>query len=77
MIISLNIKSENSYYKIFEAVKIAFTKLNSNIESTKGRPCKYSDEQIVTCMLYGIKNRWSYVNILDTKSQTFSRCISS
>ena len=31
MIISLNIKSENDHYKIFEAVKIAFTKLNSNI----------------------------------------------
>lgn len=30
MIISLNIKSENIYYKIFQAVKIAFTKLNSN-----------------------------------------------
>ena len=56
MIIPLNIKSENSYYKIFEAVKIAFTKLNSNIESTKGRPRKYSDEQIVACMLYGVKN---------------------
>lgn len=27
MIIPLNIKSENAYYKIFEAVKIAFTKL--------------------------------------------------
>ncbi len=35
MIISLNIESENIYYKIFEAVKIAFTKLNSNIENTK------------------------------------------
>ena len=56
MIISLNIKSENSYCKIFEAVKIAFTKLNSNIESTKGLPRKYSDEQIVACMLYGVKN---------------------
>ena len=56
MIISLNIKSENIYYKIFEAVKIAFTKLNSNAQNTKGRPRKYSDEQIVSCMLYGVKN---------------------
>ncbi|AGX42843.1 transposase DDE domain protein [Clostridium saccharobutylicum] len=56
MIISLNIKSENDHYKIFEAVKIAFAKLNSNIQSTKGRPRKYSDEQIVACILYGVKS---------------------
>ena len=56
MIIPLNIKKENTYYKIFEAVKIAFTKLNSNTQNTKGRPRKYSDEQIVCCMLYGVKN---------------------
>ena len=56
MIISPNIQSENDYYKIFKAVKIAFTKLNSNIQNTKGRPRKYSDEQIVACMLYSVKN---------------------
>ncbi|NFI94904.1 transposase [Clostridium botulinum] len=56
MIISLNIKIENIYYKIFEAVKIAFAKLNSNTIKVKGRPRKYSDEQIVACMLYGVKN---------------------
>jgi len=56
MIISPKIKSENDNFKIFEAVKIAFTKLNSNIKNTKGRPRKYSDEQIVACMLYGVKN---------------------
>ena len=56
MIIPLNIKSENIYYKIFEAVKIAFARLNSNTENTKGRPRKYSDMQIVCCMLYGVKN---------------------
>ena len=56
MIIPLNIKKENTYYKIFEAVKIAFAKLNSNTQNTKGRPRKYSDEQIVCCMLYGVKN---------------------
>ena len=56
MIISPNIKSENDYYKIFKAVKVAFTKLNSNTKGTKGRPRKYSDEQIVACMLYGVKN---------------------
>ncbi|WP_077847138.1 transposase, partial [Clostridium puniceum] len=56
MIISPKIKSENDNFKIFEAVKIAFTKLNSNIKNTKGRPRKYSDEQIVACMLYGVKH---------------------
>ena len=56
MIIPLNIKSENTYYKIFEAVKIAFTKLSTNNQNTKGRPRKYSDQQIVCCMLYGVKN---------------------
>ena len=54
MIIPLNIK--NTYYKIFEAVKIAFTKLKSNTQNTKGIPHKYSNEQIVCCMLYDIKN---------------------
>ena len=44
MIIPLNIKKENTYYKIFEAVKIAFTKLNSNAKCTKGRPRKHSDQ---------------------------------
>ncbi|WP_315068786.1 transposase [uncultured Clostridium sp.] len=56
MIMSPNIKSENDYYKIFKTVKIAFTKLNSNIQNTKGRPRKYSDEQIVACILYCVKN---------------------
>lgn len=56
MIISLNIESENIYCKIFEAVKIAFTKLNTNNVKPKGRPRKYFDEQIVSCMLYGVKN---------------------
>ncbi|MGU8168347.1 transposase, partial [Clostridium perfringens] len=51
-----NIETENTYYKIFEAVKIAFAKLNSKDRSTKGRPRKYSDQQIVACMLYGVKN---------------------
>lgn len=56
MIIPLNIEIENIYYKIFEAVKIAFAKLNSNTESRKVRPRKYSDQQMVACMLYGVKN---------------------
>ena len=34
MIIQLNIKKEKTYYKIFEDIKIAFTKLNSNIQNT-------------------------------------------
>ncbi|SFC97249.1 Transposase domain [Clostridium uliginosum] len=56
MIIPLNIQIENDNYKIFKAVKIAFAKLNSNTQNSKGRPRKYSDEQIVACMLYGVKN---------------------
>lgn len=56
MIISLNIKNENIYYKIFEAVNISFTRLGLTNGTTKGRPRKYSDEQIVACMLYGVKN---------------------
>ncbi len=43
MIIPLNIKSENTYYKIFETVKIAFTKLNKNNQNIKGSPRKYSE----------------------------------
>lgn len=56
MIIPLNIKYENTYYKIFKAVNTAFERLNSNNQNTKGRPRKYSDQQIVCCMLYGVKN---------------------
>ena len=36
MIIPLNIKSENTYYKIFKAVEVAFSKLSSDTENTKG-----------------------------------------
>lgn len=56
MIIPLNIKYENTYYKIFKAVNTVFERLNSNNQNTKGRPRKYSDQQIVCCMLYGVKN---------------------
>ena len=56
MIIPSIIERENTYYKIFRAVEIAFDKLNSNNKETKGRPRKYSDQQMVACMLYGVKN---------------------
>ena len=56
MIITLNIESENNYYKIFKAVNIAFTKLGVNNTKRKGKPNKYSNQQIVACMLYGVKN---------------------
>lgn len=51
MIVSLNIKIENTYYKIFKAINIAFARLNLNTQNTKGRPHKYLDQQIVCCML--------------------------
>lgn len=47
IIILLRIKSKNDHYKIFQAVNIAFAKLNSIIQSTKGQPCNYSDERII------------------------------
>ncbi|OPJ64511.1 hypothetical protein [Clostridium chromiireducens] len=56
MITPSQIKNENDNFKILKAVKIAFTKLNSNIKNTKGRPRKYCDEQIVAYILYGNKN---------------------
>ncbi|MDU4802213.1 MAG: transposase [Clostridium butyricum] len=56
MIIPSIIERENTYYKIFQAVEIAFAKLNSNNKKIKGRPRKYSDQQMVACMLYGVKN---------------------
>lgn len=55
MIIPSIIKSENIYFKIFEAIKTAFTKLGIGAK-TNGRPRKYSDEQIMCCMIYGVKN---------------------
>ncbi|WP_242947270.1 hypothetical protein [Clostridium haemolyticum] len=48
MIITLNIQSENIYFKIFKVVNIAFNKLGINIRKTKGRPSKY------LCCMYAI-----------------------
>ncbi|WP_394903442.1 transposase [Clostridium butyricum] len=56
MIIPSIIERENTYYKIFQAVEITFAKLNSNNKKTKGRPRKSLDQQMVACMLYGVKN---------------------
>lgn len=56
MIISLNISNENTYYKIYEAIEIVFSKLELKKSKTKGRPKKYSDKQIVACMIYGAQN---------------------
>lgn len=56
MIIPSIIERENTYYKIFQAVEITFVKLNSNNKKTKGRLRKYLDQQMVACMLYGVKN---------------------
>ena len=55
MIIPLNVETENTYYKIFETIKYVFNKLN-NAEKKKGRPYKYSDEQILACAIYGVRN---------------------
>ncbi|WP_238861426.1 transposase [Clostridium sp. YIM B02569] len=55
-VISPKIKIENDNYKTFEAIKISFIKLNSNIKNPKGHPRKYSDEQMVACMLYDVKH---------------------
>lgn len=56
MIISLNIDSENTYYKIYETIETVFSKLETKKSRSKGRPKKYSDKQIVACMIYGVKN---------------------
>lgn len=55
MIMLLNIEIKNTYYKIFEIIKYEFSKLDST-KIKKGRPCKYSDEQIVSCAIYGVRN---------------------
>ena len=55
MIIPLNVETENTYYKIFETIKYVFNKLN-NFEKKKGRPYKYSDEQILAYAIYGVRN---------------------
>ena len=55
MIITLNIDSENIYYKIYNIVNEAFAKLGISEPKTKGRPKKYSNQQIVACMVYGVK----------------------
>jgi len=36
-------------------IKYVFNKLN-NFEKKKGRPYKYSDEQILACAIYGVRN---------------------
>ncbi len=52
MIISRKIKTKNDNYKIFQAVKIAFAKLKSNIKNANGQLRKYS-KRVNSC-LYAI-----------------------
>lgn len=48
-------KYNNTYSKIFETIKYEFNKLDS-INTRKGKPCKYSDEQIAACVIYRVRN---------------------
>ena len=56
MIIPLNIFGENIYFRIFEVVNMVFDKLGHTGTKAKGRPKKYSDRQIVACLIYQVKN---------------------
>lgn len=56
MIIPLNISDENIYFKIFEVINMVFDKLGHTDTKAKGRPKKYSDRQIVACLIYQVKN---------------------
>lgn len=56
MSITLNDTIENEFINIYKIVKYAILKLNINIPYQRGRKHKYSDLQIILCLIYRIKN---------------------
>ncbi len=56
MIIADKTTGENIYIEIFKVINQAFKKLGYLHKKTKGRPRKYTDQQIVACLVYQVKN---------------------
>lgn len=57
MSIALKMPIENAFIKIFEVVKSAYSKMRKiEASSIRGRKPKYSDIQMIMCMLYKSKN---------------------
>jgi len=57
MIITLNQQLENTQYaKISKIIDKCLKKLDVNTQIKRGRPLKYNDKQIISCLIYGIKN---------------------
>lgn len=57
MSIALKMPIENAFIKIFEVVKSAYYKMRKiEASSIRGRKPKYSDIQMIMCMLYKSKN---------------------
>lgn len=57
MSIALKMPIENAFIKIFEVVKAAYSNMRKiEASSIRGRKPKYSDIQMIMCMLYKSKN---------------------
>ena len=55
MIIPKDITGENIFTKIFDTINKIFSIIKKDKPKAKGRPRKYTDEQIVACMIYQVK----------------------
>jgi len=68
MIISPEALKENTFYQICSKIdKIYYKKFNSQENTRRGRPKKYSDLELIKCFLYKIKNRIYCLRELETK----------
>jgi hypothetical protein len=73
MIISLNMINNNPFYQVCKKLQNIFDKFASKTNYKKvGRPKKYSDLQIMQCLMYKVMNKicclreleWNYLMML-------------
>ena len=58
MIITLNMIKENPFYKVCKKLQMIFERFTSKNNFKKvGRPKKYSDLQIIQCLIYKVMNK--------------------
>jgi len=56
MIIPFNIPPENPYFQFFDIINSAYALLGEPLPSGKGRPRKYSDQQMIACLIYQVNH---------------------
>lgn len=54
MIIPFNISPENPFIQFFDIINSAYALLDESPKRGKGRPRKYSDQQIIACLIYQV-----------------------